>query len=320
LKAVEEENRSLNGAKMVENKPSGKWWRAKSQLVCSRIYPGTVQQFRAQMQRLFRFSAIQWGREVILEGVDPRIKGGLWKSSEGLVLLFEEVRERQYPPGAEDEPTLIPASEMEEYTDITPSTRSTWAVYHFQRRIRVTDPAEAPDSYQRVASVHLSGNDCAYEYQERGGGFAGIEAYELHNGTLIDFLDGYDPVRLMDLNMPAVALPIGYPFEEFSEWVISQLWAEGDNESKEPLREKRHRDRLIGIRLILTEHFDDEELRTLCFDLGVDYDDLPGRGRTGKARELVSYLSRHKRIESLIEFIRQNRKDIVLSGVLQEGS
>lgn len=39
----------------------------------------------------------------------------------------------------------------------------------------------------------------------------------------------------------------------------------------------------------LNKQFDLEELRTLCFHLNLDYDNLPGEGKQGKARELISY-------------------------------
>ena len=56
----------------------------------------------------------------------------------------------------------------------------------------------------------------------------------------------------------------------------------------------------------LLRHFDEEELKTLCLNLGVDYDGLPSTGKTGKARELVLYLERHGRITELKnEVIRQ---------------
>lgn len=310
---------------MKANQAGEEYWVAKSSLVCSKIFPGTVQQFRAQMQRLSRFAAVNWGREIFLDGIDPGIQGGLWKSSEDCLLLFEEVRKRQYPPGAKDEPTLIPASEMEEYLDITPSTRSTWAVYRLQRKTRVTDPAEAPDSYERIGVIHCCSDiegeyEDQYEYQERSGGFAGIEAYERHDGTSVDFLDGYDPVRIMDLDMPGIASPIGCAFEEFCEWVIRELWGEGDNVPEEPLREKLYQDRLIKIRRILVERFDDEELRTLCFDLGVNYDNLPGKGRKGKARDLVAWLDRHRQIGNLVKVARQHRQDIAWSEILENKS
>jgi hypothetical protein len=35
---------------------------------------------------------------------------------------------------------------------------------------------------------------------------------------------------------------------------------------------------------IIFQRYDLEELRTLCFDLGVNYDDLPGEGRSARAR------------------------------------
>jgi len=61
------------------------------------------------------------------------------------------------------------------------------------------------------------------------------------------------------------------------------------------------------LRQIVTQYFSAGELRTLCFDLGVDYDDLPGAGKTNKARELISYLQRRDRLPELVEMIRQLR-------------
>ncbi len=43
----------------------------------------------------------------------------------------------------------------------------------------------------------------------------------------------------------------------------------------------------VRLRQILVERFDDEELKTLSYDLGVDYEDLRGAKPTAKARELV---------------------------------
>jgi tetratricopeptide (TPR) repeat protein len=67
---------------------------------------------------------------------------------------------------------------------------------------------------------------------------------------------------------------------------------------------------LTQLRHILTERFDEGELRTLCFDLGVDYDSLPDRGKANKARELVAYLERRDRILELIEMGQRLRPDI----------
>jgi tetratricopeptide (TPR) repeat protein len=68
---------------------------------------------------------------------------------------------------------------------------------------------------------------------------------------------------------------------------------------------------LVLLRQILTERFDEEELRTLCFDLGIRYDDLPGRGKVAKARELVAHLERRERIPDCIEVGKLSRPDII---------
>jgi Effector-associated domain 7 len=55
---------------------------------------------------------------------------------------------------------------------------------------------------------------------------------------------------------------------------------------------------------LLTYCFNADELRELCFDLGVDYDSLPGEGKTDKARELVWFFVNPKRKRDLDELIR----------------
>jgi hypothetical protein len=61
---------------------------------------------------------------------------------------------------------------------------------------------------------------------------------------------------------------------------------------------------------ILERHFDREELHTLCFYLGVDYDSLPSRGKTGKARELIRLMSRQGRLNELLDVLKNLRPDI----------
>lgn len=72
--------------------------------------------------------------------------------------------------------------------------------------------------------------------------------------------------------------------------------------------------KLARLRQILTERFSEDELRTLCFDLGVDYEVLPAEGKAGKARELVSYLERRKRLSELVKVGQRLRPDISWEG------
>jgi hypothetical protein len=52
-----------------------------------------------------------------------------------------------------------------------------------------------------------------------------------------------------------------------------------------------------------------EELRTLCMELGVDYENLGGDGKDGKIRELISYLNRRRQLSKLIEKCKMERPD-----------
>ncbi len=49
----------------------------------------------------------------------------------------------------------------------------------------------------------------------------------------------------------------------------------------------------------IDDHFDEKDLRDLCFDLGIDYETLPAKGKGGKARELVLYCKRRNRVLAL---------------------
>lgn len=61
------------------------------------------------------------------------------------------------------------------------------------------------------------------------------------------------------------------------------------------------------LRQVLIEKFNDQELRNLCFDLAVDYDDLPGSAKGDKARELILFCVRHDRLQELVELSRRLR-------------
>src|SRR6185503_14426446 len=51
----------------------------------------------------------------------------------------------------------------------------------------------------------------------------------------------------------------------------------------------------VKLRQILISHFNESELRDLCFDLGIDYEVLGGDDKTDKARELILYFGRVER-------------------------
>ena len=60
---------------------------------------------------------------------------------------------------------------------------------------------------------------------------------------------------------------------------------------------------------ILIEHFNSSELDGLCFDLNIDPDELPGRVKAEKARELITFLERRGRLNELPQKIKDARPD-----------
>ena len=63
------------------------------------------------------------------------------------------------------------------------------------------------------------------------------------------------------------------------------------------------------LREILVDYFSDGDLRTLCFQLGVEYADLGPGGRADRARELVIYFDRRRRLHRLAEEGQKLRPD-----------
>lgn len=68
--------------------------------------------------------------------------------------------------------------------------------------------------------------------------------------------------------------------------------------------------RTNGLRRMLGERFSEEELQTLCSDLGLDYATLEGGTKGRKISALVGYYERRGQIEDLARQIRTSRPDI----------
>ena len=66
------------------------------------------------------------------------------------------------------------------------------------------------------------------------------------------------------------------------------------------------------IHALLDRFFDEEELQTLCFELGADFDNLSGDTKTSKARELIEWCERSEKMTALraaIVRLRPNAQD-----------
>ena len=67
----------------------------------------------------------------------------------------------------------------------------------------------------------------------------------------------------------------------------------------------------IEFRQLITDKFDVEEIRTICFDLGINYDNLRGEGKEAKVRELVTLARRSDRTSELVEILAEHRDRVL---------
>ncbi len=84
------------------------------------------------------------------------------------------------------------------------------------------------------------------------------------------------------------------------------------DEAKKPM--PKH---LAELHQRLTICFNEKELYDLCFDMGVDYEGLPGKGKAGKAREFVAYLDRRGSIAELLRRCSERRPDVSWASALE---
>ncbi|MCO6435393.1 hypothetical protein [Nitrosomonas nitrosa] len=70
------------------------------------------------------------------------------------------------------------------------------------------------------------------------------------------------------------------------------------------------REFLIKLFKILSNRFNQEEIRVLCFHLGIEYEDLQGEGKKDKTVSLIKQLYRYNRINEFIDTGKSLRPDI----------
>lgn len=68
----------------------------------------------------------------------------------------------------------------------------------------------------------------------------------------------------------------------------------------------------------LIQAFDDSELQHLCFELNVDYEIINGTNKQAKARELLTYLDRRRRIPELVVYCQRKRPNYHWNLVLSQ--
>lgn len=69
----------------------------------------------------------------------------------------------------------------------------------------------------------------------------------------------------------------------------------------ECVRKPKNQMDLVRLHKLIDKHFGKEDLKTLCFYLGVDYDTLPADGKSAKARELVQKCEREDELDKLLQ-------------------
>lgn len=155
----------------------------------------------------------------------------------------------------------------------------------------------------------------------KGGGFTAgalaLVAVPAFLPKLVDFLQAWSlrgESRIVKIKTPA-GLEVEFtPDKRLSQAeviaLVQKLTASTPVADVVPEQEQGEPGSRTKLRQLLSTHFNEGELRTLCFDLNMEYDDLIGAGPADKARELISYLERHSRIDELLVVGKRVRPDV----------
>lgn len=73
----------------------------------------------------------------------------------------------------------------------------------------------------------------------------------------------------------------------------------------------------LDLQQALIECFNLNEMRQICFELGIDYDDILGNTPTDKSRELILFLHRRNKLHQLVYLCSQKRDHIDWSYLLK---
>ncbi len=58
---------------------------------------------------------------------------------------------------------------------------------------------------------------------------------------------------------------------------------------------------------LIRKYFNEDDLRIACFQIAVDYEDLPALGKTAKIMELIRFCHRNGRLPALLKTVAQER-------------
>jgi hypothetical protein len=76
------------------------------------------------------------------------------------------------------------------------------------------------------------------------------------------------------------------------------------------LAKKHEHQKVLRVIELVSESFNRAEIRELCFDFNIEYDDLPGESRGERVLELVTYFQRRNTLDVFIEWCAKLRPKI----------
>lgn len=100
-------------------------------------------------------------------------------------------------------------------------------------------------------------------------------------------------------------------WEAYQRAILLEVDNHDAKKSAQSGQEKIGNNPWVELRKVFKNKIEAHELKTICFDLGVPFADLPGETFSEKVISLIAYFQRYQRMLELLQWLRQERPDVL---------
>ena len=83
---------------------------------------------------------------------------------------------------------------------------------------------------------------------------------------------------------------------------------------KKPVRRRRRVEAKLS--QLINDYFNEDELTTLAYEFGLEYEELGGNGRLAKSQALVGHFGRRDLLDTLLAQLMEERPNVDWYGIL----
>jgi hypothetical protein len=203
-----------------------------------------------------------------------------------------------------------PSQVLRRYLELKEKTDFPWTDPQIRAQLEGIWDQSAPEEVKLLAQILLAAsNDEALTLVTQETSEGQIERALIWGLHHLDESLSYDVLYSIQLTEKVFAAPIYEAERQLLRTLLLQTWSVSID-FMQSVQISSFRQQL---RRMIDNSFNQEELHTLCSDLNIDYEHLPGnQGKENKVRALIEYAERRGRLTELLQKVVENRPNLDL--------